>query len=404
MSLGGRVIRGALAISIALASFGLYAVSASASSQTYTVGVDNAGPSGHNFEFLDFYPRNSLSVHQGDVVGFNLNLGSADAFHTATLGRPGESSAQIEANNPIFVPDFDDGPNQIQFALTTVFLPSNFGCGSAANPCPYTGSSEINSGALCNPGCLNTEYFYRIALPQPPSSPVTVNFVCLIHGPFMGGSFRIVPNAQSASTAKQVAMASAKQFKGQIAAGLEAEERANEAAESNENGVRTLTLTAGTESTDGRTQVLEMLPSNFRPEREDASGPLQIRWRTIGPNEVHTVTFPEGSGSAAVDPLPFLCEGTPDTPATGGPPFFGCAPPGLPGGLENHLVPGPQGATAITSATTVGSSGVISAGPFGFPSSAMFSFPNPGTFMYQCRIHNHMHGTIVVAAREGGGD
>jgi plastocyanin len=43
----------------------------------------------------------------------------------------------------------------------------------------------------------------------------------------------------------------------------------------------------------------------------------------------------------------------------------------------------------------MGSSGIIGTQP-PFPSSFSFTFPNAGTFDYQCRIHDHMVGLVVV--------
>jgi len=49
------------------------------------------------------------------------------------------------------------------------------------------------------------------------------------------------------------------------------------------------------------------------PSKRDASS---VHWLSPTLNEIHTVTFPAGSGSDSVDPFPFVCEGSPDTPAT----------------------------------------------------------------------------------------
>jgi hypothetical protein len=97
--------------------------------------------------------------------------------------------------------------------------------------------------------------------------------------------------------------------------------------------------------------------------------------------------------------LPVACEVEGDTDAAStGPPNFGCSSPAA---IEDHVVPQPQGPTAIASTSTVATSGLIAAeGPFGFPNNFTFSFPNTGTFAYQCKIHDNMVGTIVVKAAE----
>jgi hypothetical protein len=114
------------------------------------------------------------------------------------------------------------------------------------------------------------------------------------------------------------------------------------------------------------------------------------------------VTFPNGHGSDSVDPFqPLVCEGTgtTDTPAPNpdGPPPFGCSSLQA---IESPLEIGPKGPTAIASISTVATSGVLLAAAAGapLPDRYTFSFPNAGTFAYQCRIHDHMVGTVLVAA------
>ncbi len=402
-----RFVLGSAIASLAIvASFFAGAIGGSASPPApLVIGVDNEGPSGHNFQYLDFYPRQGTLIHNGSVIGFNFNTKSLDGFHTATLGKQGESASDIVANHPLFVPDADtgDAAGQLQLPLS-IFFPSQppasapSGCGTADKPCPFHGTNEINSGALCNAVCPNTQFFYRIALEESPSEPVTFNFVCLIHGPIMSGSFTVVPDEATASKQSSLDTLAATQFGPQTAAGLAAFTSANNSAVTDSNGVRTFTLKAGTESADGHVQVLEMLPRSVSLKAGD-----RIKWTSPSKNEVHTVTFPQGHGSDSVDPLPLVCEGANgDTRPnfSAGPPFFGCGAPGTATALENHLNPQPQGGTVIDSLSRVATSGVVSSIPgIPFPqTTASFSFPTAGlTFTYQCRIHDHMAGTVVTA-------
>jgi len=364
-------------------------------SRTLVVGVDNNSPTGENFAFLDYYPRAGISVHNGDVVGFHFTPpASSDQIHTATLGTPGESPLAIftSPKYPQIINDADDPapdglPFQPQFSNSTLF-PSNppavvpGGCGTQAQPCSYDGSTEINSGILCTVGCPNSEYFYKFNVASVPESGLTVHYVCLIHGPTMQGTLHIVAGNQPASTQSELDQAARTQYAPQIGAGFEAKARALTQSQ------RTGNVIAGTEDPTGNVQVLEMLPSNF----EVRSGG-SVKWLSPSLNEIHTVTFPAGPGSDAVDPLPFLCEGTPDTPAS----FPGGVPCGDPTIFENHLNPQRQGAATISGPSTVGSSGVLTSIPgLPFPPSFSFNFSTAGTFTYQCRIHNHMTGTIAV--------
>ena len=120
-----------------------------------------------------------------------------------------------------------------------------------------------------------------------------------------------------------------------------------------------------------------------------------VRWVTKTIKDPHTVTFPTGNQPAdradtavlrgharrAVQPAP---------PA--GPPC------GDPSKFEIHLNPAPVGGTEILSPVTIASSGLMAVPPAPFPTSYSFTFPNAGTFTYQCRIHDHMIGTLTVQA------
>jgi plastocyanin len=368
-----------------------------AGSRTLVIGVDNFSPAKENFAFLDYYPRAGIKLHNGDVVGFRFTPpATSDEIHTATLGTPDETAVQI-FNSPKYpgvINDADDPappglPFQFQFPNSLLFASNPpavvpGGCGTQALPCAYDGTTETNSGILCQSGCPNSEYFYKIAVPSVPESGLTVHWVCLIHGPTMQGTLRIVPAERRASTQRQLNAAAREQYEPQVDQAFEAKESGLAQAR------RTGQVMAGAEDPSGRVQVLEMLPQKL----EIPSG-KSITWLNPTLNEIHTVTFPSGSGSDAVDPLPFVCEGSPDTAAT----FPGGVPCGDPTIFENHFNPLPQGVTTIASPSDVGSSGVIASIPGApFPPSYSFTFSSAGTatFTYQCRIHNHMTGTVTV--------
>jgi len=373
-------------------------------SRSLVIGVDNSSPSGENFGFLDYYPRAGVKVHNGDVVGFRFTPPpTSDEIHTATLGTPGESAVGIftSPKYPQPIVDGDDPapaglPAQFQFPNSILFPSSPpagapGGCGTQAQPCSYDGSTEINTGILCHGACANSEYFFKIDVASVPSGGLTVNYVCLIHGPTMQGSLQIVTAERDASTQNRLNAAARAQYEPQIDRGFDAKAAALKRAR------KTGTVLAGTEDSTGNVQVLEMLPRSFKVKKDTSS----VRWVSPSLNEIHTVTFPQGSGSNGVDPFPFVCEGSPDTPAT----FPGGVPCGNPNIFEFHFDPQPQGATTISTTSTVGSSGVIGSIPgTPFPPSYSFNFPNPGTFTYQCRIHDHMTGTITVGREDDEGE
>jgi plastocyanin len=367
---------------------GTLSAGASVAPPVHVIGVDNASPSGNNFSYVDFFPHSATMVHLGDVIDFAWNAGSADGFHTATLLPPGQSVADGYAapENQLIVPD-EDTAFHLQIN-PSVAAPTDPTCGHvASSPCDYSldNHSRLNSGAM--PAASGGHFFVTTSRDGDVSAPTTINFLCLIHIG-MVGSFTIVPAGTAATTSTAETAAATAQYNAETTGALAAESAADQKSVSNNgDGTHTITMTAGTASSG--VEVLEMLPKRVEIRPGD-----KVKWVTSTKIEVHTVTFPEGSGSNSVDPLTFACEvqGETDAPSTG-PPSFGCSSPSA---IENHISPQPQGPTAIASTSTVASSGVIANGPPQFPTNYTFSFPNSGTFAYQCRIHDHMVGTIVV--------
>jgi len=394
----------AAAASLALVGAFIPVTVAQAAVTTYQIGVDNTSPSGHNWEFLDYFPRSGVNVHNGDIIHFKL--GSApDGFHTATLGVLGQTPDQIAAASPALAPDTSTGDAAGAQEFAAFFgtnPPPGSGapgaCGDAGTPCTYDGTSLINSGPM---PVVGTDFYYKINLKNgSPNAPTAVNYICSVHGPAMSASFVIVPDASTASTQSGLDTAATSQYNADVSSGNAAEAAANTSAvTTNANGTKNVTMQAGTESPDGRVQILEMLPSNVNVTAGDT-----VTWKAGSRNDPHTVSFPQGVDTH--DPFNLMCEGSSgDTPPTSQTPPFGCAgPPGAPNGAHLDYDPSPSGGTTITSATasatTTTSSGVISQGTnFGtVPSSYTFTFANAGTYKYQCLIHDHMLGTITVAA------
>jgi plastocyanin len=345
---------------------------AAGGSTTYTVGVDAGSPSGHDFEYVDFFPRSDVRVHKGDIINFKWNLG-LDGLHTVTFLPTGGAAW------PLVAPEFDEG-FQLQFDPRTLH-PSSLSCGaSAANACGYDGSALVSSGAIAN--AAPSSFFVSLDL-----SPGTYRYLCLIH-PQMAGSIKVVPDSARASTVRQVEKAAAAQLAKDTRQAFQKEEETNESAvKKHADGTRTITVIAGTATR--YVEITEMLPKNVKVRVGDT-----VKFVTTTLQDPHTVTFPLGPASVPVDPLNFVCEGpAADTAPPGGPPpSFGCANPL---GSEIHVIPQPQGPTAISSPSTVASSGIISTLAPG-PDNYSFTFPTAGSFPYMCRIHDNMVGTIKV--------
>ncbi|HTD50919.1 MAG TPA: hypothetical protein VK771_09985, partial [Acidimicrobiia bacterium] len=342
-------------------------------------------PAGHNFLYVDFFPRSGVTIHTGDVIDFGW-AATPDGFHTATLLKTGESPAHAWAANIVAASDADDGASQQQLNPSIggpTHPPAGSGapgaCGSASAPCVFNGSADLNSGASPTDG--KTHFFVKVNVP----AGTTVNVVCLVH-PGMAGSFAVVGAGTPASTPSAVASAAAAQGTADTTAAMAAMNAASTPQSvTNANGTHTVTLTAGT-ATD-HVEVAEMLPGTATITAGDT-----VRWVTKTIKDLHTVTFPQGH-DPSTEPLPFECEGTPDVLQAGPPTGVPC---GNPSKFENHFNAGPVGGTTIPSAVTLASSGIIANPPAPFPTSYSFTFPNAGTFTYQCRIHDHMTGTLTV--------
>jgi plastocyanin len=376
----------------------------------YRIGVDAINPPTKNFEYTDFFPNGfkqtatasssattpSLTIRDGDVLHFLWTPGaSLDSAHTVTFPHEGETLAAAQDKYSPLQPDVDDGPGKF-IGNPLTFTPTSRDCGTADNPCSYDGSHNLNSGFLTNHNQDGkaSEFFVRVELDLNSTGTSTVHFFCALHRGMVGQA-RVLGSDYDTSTTNEGKMAAdaLAQYTKDTAAGIAAETAANQTAvATNSDGSKTVTMTAGTAAPN--VEVMEMLPNNVSIKAGD-----KVTWVDKG-FDIHTVTFPNGAGSNSVDPFqPPVCEGTgtTDTPATGGPPTFGCTSPDK---VEMPIELGPKGPTAIASTSTVASSGVLLSSLAGapLPDRFTFSFPNAGTFAYQCRVHDNMIGTIAVAA------
>jgi len=385
------------------------------------IGVDNATPNPcpgappsteppacHDFEYTDYFPNRGVAVHDGDLIDFRMNPGSPDGFHTATLLKLGDTWQTAFTSLPFATPDADPGDTPGQLEVNPRIVRPTATCGTAAQPCVYDGTAEVNSGALFNaaPGTPKAEFFDRIELPSGTALPRTVTFICRLH-PGMQGSLTVVDDDTPASTQGQLDALAQTQYQRETADALAAESTANTAGRmANADGTTTWTLAAGVDGAnqDAHVQVLEMLPSTLSVKPGDA-----VRWSSPSTMEIHTVSFPAGSGSDPIDPFPVGCEaGTGDTPGNlgAGAPSFGCSTAAQ---AEIHYSPRPAGATLVTQpgaapSPTLTTSGILAlAGVLGTfyrtdLASYTYLFPgSSGTFSYQCRVHDSMRGTIVEA-------
>jgi plastocyanin len=378
--------------SVALASGALMVPAmtevAHAAVQTVAISVDHTPPAGHDFEYVDFFPRSGVKIHSGDVIDFGWSA-SPDGFHTATLLKTGDTPAHAWAAHILATTDADDGASQMQFnpSITNpTHPPAGSGapgaCGSAKSPCVYNGSAELSSGGNGADG--KSHFFVKVNV----AAGTTVDVVCLIH-PGMAASFDVVGPASPASTPSELTSATSAQAAADTSGALAAEAASSTAqVATNTDGTHTVTVTAGT-ATD-HVEVIEMLPHATTVTAGDT-----VKWMTKTMKEIHTVTFAPPS-NLSTNPAPGYCEGTPDVVQNGPPSGPPC---GNPSKFETHLNPAPVGPTVLPSPVTLASSGLISTPPAPFPSGYSFTFPNAGSFTYQCEIHFNMTGTLTVLAK-----
>ena len=387
-------VRAAVALAVGLIG-GLLAIpllsgTAGAAPQTVVIGVDHAAPSGHNWLYVDFFPRTGVNIHSGDTIDFQWAT-APDGFHTATLLKTGETPQQAwQTVYPLATPDSDDSSSQLQLnpaIVASTNPPAGSGapgaCGNATTPCTFSGSSDLNSGG--NPTAPNTDFFVNVTAPAG-----TYNIVCLIHAG-MAATFTVVDATATASTPSDVTTAANSQATADTNEALAAEAAAPPSqVTNNADGTHTVTATAGTAS--AHVEVAEMLPQNLSIKAGDT-----IKWTTSTIKDVHTVTFPQGS-DPSTEPLPFECEAGPPDAVQPGPPTGPGPPCGDPTKFENHLDPAPVGPTTLAGPTTNASSGILATPPAPFPTNYSFKFASAGSYTYQCRIHDHMTGTVTVLA------
>jgi plastocyanin len=270
------------------------------------------------------------------------------------------------------------------------------GCGTAAAPCTFDGTSIVGMGApLSGPPAP-----FLITVTAPPG---VYTFHCRIHAGMSGTVNVVAKGSQGVTTAASADAAAAAQATEDVAAGMAAEAAASKAGQTkNANGTTTWTLTVGTSDPAGHVTVLDMLPRKVTIKKGDT-----VVWRPRAVNEPHTVTFPKALHTDAVP----LCEGSggKDTPAipTVNPPMspfdFACS--GRP--ADEIEFGGGNGVKTITSPRTASDSGLVAywtvAAGFDMPAtttlsswSVKFTGAAAGTYHYVCQIHDGMEGTIVV--------
>ena len=104
------------------------------------IGLDATTPANHNFGYNDFFPRDGVRIHSGDVVDFGWRQ-NLDGLHNVAVLQTGKTPDQGRAQYPTVIPD-EDGPGSLQLnpaANLGNHPPAGSGapgaCGDSTTPC-----------------------------------------------------------------------------------------------------------------------------------------------------------------------------------------------------------------------------------------------------------------------------
>ena len=171
--------RTAAAFGVMALAAGALAVGPPASAGHAAITVQVGAPlSGSPGESMRFFGPDTISVHQGDRVTFDVH-----GFHTATMLPAGvgaddwiEDNAEGTSPFSFFASDPDDGADAYKDNFGVIVTPTNPACGGAnQDPCSYTGDGVLNSGAPQGPGGFS----FTATVDAEPGSTFWV--ICLVH-------------------------------------------------------------------------------------------------------------------------------------------------------------------------------------------------------------------------------
>lgn len=365
------------------------AADAAGTTLTIKVGGDST-VSGVAFEGMRFLAPSTITVHKGDTLKFNFA-----GFHTATLIPAGIGAVDWRADHTgsggdysLLQTDPDDSPPAFQFNKTALF-PSDPTCGTASTPCPYDGTSVVNSGAP-----LNTVDFSATINANPGD---TFWVLCLVHSD-MQMRVRVVANNVTATTQTQIDnYASSTLARDREAAAALIPKLQKQTRHKTSSGIYVWDAYAGF---DGDGWGLNgMFPRTLHIKKGQ-----HVRWhfaQLMG--NVHTVTFPR-STAVSLSSKDFAgqnvkCESTSgDTPPTANPPTF-CASGAQNAEFEIRAIGVLQRGSNKYFGTGLRSSGVR--GPDGLSTRAYnLTFERRSSktgFKYACAIHGAMmSGAVIV--------
>jgi plastocyanin len=357
-------------------------------------------------ETMRFYPG-ELNVHQGDTLNFY------GEFHTATMipssyATPAEWKAAKATNPGDEWHGIVDNPDNV--AIPWKLLGDNLfspraDCGSAEDPCEYTGSTELDSGLLLS-------YLQFTDPDQPPANPgfsVTIDaaagtsfwVVCRIH-PNMTMKVNVVDDAAASHSQEEIDAAKAASIDTDDSAAGALHEQLQTMKESTRlpNGKREWKAYAGYDTANFA--LFDLYPSRLKLRKGD-----KVRYEFAQLyHESHTATHP----TSHVLENPFeapLCDPNGDDESGGetlanfNGPFPSCSEGqafelALP--AANFTESGDGVVTGLSDLENSGVGGQLGGSPGRGMDPYVLSFTKPSKKLYRfvCYIHPDMRNAVKV--------
>ena len=219
---------------------------------TLTADMPSAVPAGRLWSFNDFFPRSSHGEER-DPISSSSMRGSTRSRSCLPATPPSRTGRRTAPPSTIRTT-----PRSTPTARPTRRSISRRCCRPAGprrcRQCTFDGSSTINISPLGPPGPVDVHVS---------AQPGTYNFLCRIH-PGMSGTLKVVAADAKVPSQADVDQQVAKQVSKDLKGAWQADKKANhDAISQNKDGSRTLHVTAGTSSKDGKVALLEFFPRNL---------------------------------------------------------------------------------------------------------------------------------------------
>lgn len=384
---GGRALVFAALLTLALAAAGCGSSKKSSSSsggETRTVQMDGVTSAFHG-SFLAYFPK-TVTVHPGDTVAIHGNWSGEP--HSVTMGTLVEKGLAAAAkSNP-------NGPPPKAYAQLPEMI-SQTGANvaqAAARPCYLqTGAPPKDPKTACKqvtqPPFDGTQTYYSSGWIMPGKTwtlklaanikPGRYRYYCDLHGADMSGSIVVVPKSQSIPSQSQVDS----KGKAELQAMVNAANPAYQAAKAGKYPVKG--NLAGVLSQKAQQVSINEFVSNT----VKAKVGKPVSWTFIGG---HTLTLGGPENDQPV--LTTAPDGSIQLRKSA------VAPAGGPGVPPPSNSPKAKGATVdggTYSGTGLHSTGLVLSFPPQFATYKL-RFSKPGTYTFDCLLHPHMEGKVVV--------